>query len=124
MIARRFAVLALCALAAPATPARALPAPVPHQVVTVASAFVSPEITIFQGDTLTLTNLDAQLAHDLVSRNFTPSGTRVFGSAPADPATQQNVARVSSLRPGVYPFYCSLHESMIGNLRVQTAPAR
>ncbi len=115
--------LAICALAAP--PADALPAPVPHQVVTVAATFVSPEITIFQGDTLTLTNLDAALPHDLVSRNFKPgTGTRLFGSDPADPGTQAEVRRVSSLAPGVYPFLCSLHESMIGNLRVQPAPAR
>ncbi|HEX8003699.1 MAG TPA: hypothetical protein VF519_13495 [Mycobacteriales bacterium] len=115
--------IALCALAVPAAPARALPAPVPHQVVTVAARFVVSEVTVFRGDTLTLTNADPTLSHDLVSRNFA-GGLRIFGSPPAGPGERVEVARVATLAPGVYPFYCSLHESMIGNLRVQTAPAR
>ena len=123
MKARRFAVLAVCALAAPATPARAALAPVPHQVVTVASAYVLSEVAILQGDTLTLTNLDPLLSHDLVSRSVV-GGVRLFGSSPAAAGERVDVAGVGSLRPGVYPFICSLHESMIGNLRVQTAPAR
>jgi plastocyanin len=124
MNARRLALLAICALAAPATPARALPAPVPHQVVTVGSVYVLPEITVFRGDSLTLTNLDA-FSHDLVSRNYKPgTGVRLFASSPATTGQQVDVARVATLAPGVYPFLCSLHEGMIGNLRVQTAPAR
>lgn len=118
----RAGALALCALTAPATPARALPAPVPHQVVAIESGYVLPEITVFQGDTLTLTNLDPRQAHDLVSLNFGPEGVRVFGSAPAAPGERVEVAGVASLRPSVYPFYCSLHASMIGNLRVDPPP--
>jgi plastocyanin len=114
-------VVASCLLAALATPARALP--VPRQVVTAGSVFVVPEITIYQGDTLTLTNLDPVLTHDLVSRNLA-GGVRIFASSPAAAGERVDVARVSSLAPGVYPFYCSLHESMIGNLRVNLAPAR
>lgn len=113
------AVLALGALFAPATPAHA----VPHQVVAVGTGFVLPEIRIFQGDTLTLTNLDPQQAHDLVSRNLV-GGVRVFASGPAAAGERVDVAGVASLRPDVYPFYCSLHESMTGNLRVEAAPAR
>lgn len=119
----RLPVLAACALAVPAAPASALPVPVPHQVVAVGTGFVLPEIRVFQGDTLTLTNLDPQQAHDLVSRNLA-GGVRVFASGPADPGTQAEVVGVSSLRPDVYPFFCSLHESMTGNLRVERAPAR
>lgn len=114
---------ALGAVATFAAPARALPAPVPHQVVTVAATFVSPEIRILQGDTLTLTNADATLAHDLVSRSVV-GGSRLFGSDPAAFGERVEVRRVSSLRPGVYPFICSLHETMMGNLRVEPAPAR
>jgi len=125
MNARRLAVLALCGLAAAATPARALPAPLPHQVVTVGGRFVSPEIVVVQGDTLTLTNLDPSITHDLVSRGYRPgTGVRLFASAPVATGKQSNVAGVGSLGPGVYAFLCSLHEGMIGNLRVQTAPAR
>ncbi|HEV2891869.1 MAG TPA: plastocyanin/azurin family copper-binding protein [Frankiaceae bacterium] len=125
MNARRLTLLAACALAAPAAPAGALPAPVPHQVVTVGAVFASPEITIFRGDTLTLTNLDAALTHDLVSRDYVPgTGVRRFASSPVTAGGRSDVARVSSLGNGVYPFLCSLHEGMTGNLRVQTAPAR
>lgn len=123
MNARRLAVLAACALAVPAAPARALAVPVPHQVVAVGTGFVLPEIRVFQGDTLTLTNLDPLQAHDLVSRNLA-GGVRVFASGPADPGSRAEVVGVSSLRPDVYPFFCSLHESMTGNLRVERAPAR
>ena len=116
--------LALCALALPAAPARAAAVPVPHQAVAVANGYVLAEVVIVQGGTLTLTNADPTLlSHDLVSRAF-GGGVRLFGSPPAAAGERVEVARVATLAPGVYPFLCSLHESMIGNLRVQTAPAR
>lgn len=116
------AALAACLLGTVAFPADASLAPLPRQVVTVANVYVLPEISVYVGDTLTLTNLDVR-AHDLVSRNVS-GGVRVFASAPTDPRGRSDVAGVSSLPAGVYPFSCSIHESMLGNLRVDAAPAR
>ena len=119
----RCGAVAACLMATVATPARALPLAVSRQVVTVGSTYVVSEITIYQGDTLTLTNLDP-ITHDLVSRNLGPGGARVFSSGPAGTGESVGVSGVSSLRPGTYPFFCSLHERMFGNLYVEAAPAR
>lgn len=118
MLARRLAAVSWCAaaLVAPHAPAHAL---VPQQVVTIASAYAPSEVTILAGDTLTLTNLDPQLEHDLVSED-TVAGVRVFRTNGAIPfGGQAAVAGVEKLPPSVYPFFCSLHEYMRGNLTVQ-----
>ncbi|HVF06156.1 MAG TPA: hypothetical protein VNA20_15040 [Frankiaceae bacterium] len=76
-----------------------------------------------QGDTLTLTNADT-LTHDLVSRQRRSNGTRVFASPNVPSAAQGEVYGVSALPPSSYPFLCSIHSYMVGNLHVLAAPVR
>lgn len=119
MHVRRLAAVSWCAVALAAPqPAQAL---VPHQVVSVASTYVVSEITIYEGDTLTLTNLDPNLVHDLVSLNFSGSN-RLFRSDNVDPGKQGQVHGVESLAANAYPFLCSLHFEMRGNLYVEPRP--
>lgn len=97
----------------PSTSAHAL---VPQQVVTVGNMFVPGDITILQGDTLTLTNADLAV-HNLIALDSGSSGP-LFASANAGPGKQVAVNGVSALTPSVYPFYCSVHEFMTGTLTV------
>jgi plastocyanin len=119
MHARRFAVVSWCvvALVAPLAtpPAQAL---VPQQVVAVAINYVSSEVTIVAGDTLRFTNADALATHDLVSLDRGPGGAFLFHSALLEGAGTSDVTGVSDLIPSKYPFYCSIHTSMTGNITV------
>lgn len=110
------AVLPVLALAAPAEAA-------PHQVVAYSGGYLPSEVFVVRGDTLTLTNADT-VTHDLVSRQRRSNGTRLFASANVVPAGQGEVHGVSSLAPSTYPFICSIHSYMVGNLTVLAAPVR
>jgi plastocyanin len=98
-------------LAAP--PAGAL---VQWQVVTARNTFVPSEITVLAGDTLVLTNVDLE-RHDVTALD-TIGGNPMFRSATIGPGQQAQVVGVANLAPSVYPFYCSVHEWMTGNLTV------
>jgi plastocyanin len=103
-------------LTIPAAPhAQAL---VPHHVVSYSSGYLPSEVTIVAGDSLSLVNADAFQSHDLVSLDRGPGGVYLFRSDVIGPAERAAVAGVESLAPSVYPFYCSVHEFMTGNLTV------
>ncbi len=106
-------VLAALPLALPAAPAQAL---VQSQIVTARNTFVPAEVTILAGDTLWLTNVDLE-RHDVTATD-TLGGNPLFRSATIGPAMGSEVVGVASLAPSVYPFYCSVHEWMTGNLTV------
>ena len=124
MLVRKLAAVSWCvaALAVPQAPAHAL---VPHVAFSAAvggsGLYVVSEITIHQGDTLTLLNLDPQQQHDLVSEDW-HNGSRRFESDAVPVGTPAEVRGVSVLPPSSYPFLCRLHPEMIGNLHVQPAP--
>ena len=84
-----------------------------------------PWLVIFAGDGIDLTNLDLQVAHSVTSDAFVP-GTidRLFDSKLQNYRETGAVAGVESLRPGLYPFHCILHDTMHGTLRVLRAPDR
>ena len=116
MRARRLIAVSWCAVAlAVPRPAHAL---APQQVLVTANGYVLSEIVILQGDTLSLTNVDPNQPHDLVSRNR-PGGVYAFRADVIDFGKQTDVVGTSVLTPNVYPFYCSVHEWMIGNLTVE-----
>lgn len=111
---RRLAAVAAVSFLVPTAPAHAL---VPQQALAYSGGYVLSEITIFAGDTLTLTNLDAQQAHDIVSLDWL-NGSRRFRSDAAAVGQSVPVVGVETLPPSTYPFLCSIHEWMVGNLTV------
>ena len=120
MQAPRLAAVSWCALAltAPfATPAHAL-AP---QVATAVfgGQFAPSEIKVVQGGTLTFVNLDPQLQHDLISKD----NPDLFRSDIVSFGGVSEVRGVSSLPVSTWPFTCSVHDYMAGNLEIVAAPA-
>jgi plastocyanin len=113
------AVLVALPLLGLVTPAEAAP----MQVVAYSGGFVPSEVYVVRGDTLTLTNVDT-VTHDLVSRQRRSNGTRLFASSNVGPAGQGEVYGVSALPASTYPFVCSIHSYMVGNLTVLAAPVR
>jgi plastocyanin len=94
---------------------------VPWQVLAYSGGYVPSEITVVQGDSLTLVNADTTLAHDLHSGDSV-GGKPLFHSKVIAFGEQADVVGVALLPPSVYPFYCSVHEYMTGNITVLAAP--
>jgi plastocyanin len=111
----RTPLLAVAAAALVVPPAAAAAAPA--YTATVNSLYVPGDVSMLQGGTLTLVNGES-IAHDLVSSDV-ENGLPLFQSGiVAGAGTSSRVTRAETLTPGVYPFYCSLHESMRGTLAV------
>lgn len=110
---RLAAAVAALPLALTGSPAHAAPS----AVFTAAETFVPAQVTIRQGDTLTLVNLENS-PHDLVSSDTLPDGTPVFQSDIVGLGGTSEVRRVETLLPSTYPFYCTVHDTMTGLLTV------
>ncbi len=102
----------------PAVPADAA---VSWQVVTSRNQFFPAEITVFEGDTAFLTNADLE-RHDLTALDTGENGQPLFRSATIGPGQRAEVVGVASLTESVYPFFCTVHEWMTGNITVLPAP--
>jgi plastocyanin len=76
----------------------------------VATTYATPTVTIQHGQSLSFTNLDVP-QHDVQGNGF---GTPLISTGQS-----ADVAGVSGLTPGSYPFFCSLHRNMTGTLLVQ-----
>lgn len=114
----RALVAAVALLGTVGVPAQAAP---PSYVVTLNSLYVPGDVTVAQGGALTLVDGEA-IAHDLTSSDY-ENGAPLFQSAIVAGAGAQAVVRgVESLGPGIYPFFCSLHEAMRGTVNVVTVP--
>lgn len=100
---------------APAAPAHAA---TPWPVFTLQNTFLPGDLSLSQGDTLTLTNLESS-PHDIWADALGPDGAPLFRSDTIYGAGQSApVAGVSSLEPGAYGFYCSVHTEMRGSIVV------
>jgi len=81
---------------------------------------VLPPLQIEQGTDVELVNLDEATvanAHKLVSKKRR-AGRWLFKSALLSRPGQTSLVTTSNLKPGVYPFYCSTHPAMWGQLEV------
>lgn len=107
--------LVLAAIASIAAPSSASAAN--NVVVTAAFRYVPPSVTIAQGDTLTYVNADIA-PHDVTATLTGPDNLPIFYSDVVATGGQSDVRRVSSLAPGSYSFYCSVHPTMTGTLTV------
>lgn len=105
------AVLALAPLAT--VPAEAT---VPVQMTTVRNVYVPSEVYVVAGFSLEFTNVDIE-GHDVYSLDLGPNGP-LFSTGPVGTGGHKTVQDVDTLPPGVYPFVCSFHSEMYGNLNV------
>lgn len=119
MPALRLAAVSSCALAlaAPAiSPAHAVAPQV--AAATAGNTYVVTEIYVVQGGRLFFANTDPQQPHDLRSaddRNLFNSGDLITAGQVAE------VVGVSSLAVSSWPFVCSAHSTMRGNLHIVAA---
>lgn len=112
---RRLAVALACAGAAlSGAPASAA---APAYVSTVNSLYVPGDVTVVQGGTLTLVNGE-NIAHDVVSSDVEDGSPLFQSSVVLGVGATAEVRRVPTLTPGIYPFFCSVHEYMRGTLTV------
>ena len=99
----------------------ALPAPAhaatPRVVTAVAQTYAPADQAIAAGDPLRFVNLDAD-RHDVTAVNTGDDGLPVFGTPVTPPGGTAVVAGVERLGPGVYQFFCSVHEYMRGTVAV------
>ena len=109
------AAVAAGALAAPL----ALPASAETATMTaLANRFIPDQVSIATGDSLTFVNADVA-PHNVISRQTTKKGVLLFGSDTVATGGQTAVRGVEKLKPGAYPFYCSVHPTMVGTLAVR-----
>lgn len=118
MPALRLAAVSWCALALAAPLASPAHAVAPEVTFAAGGTFVPTEVTIVQGGTLTFANLDPQLQHDFISYD----NPNLFRSDIVSAGGVSEVRGVSSLAPSTYPFTCSVHDYMLGNLTVVPLP--
>lgn len=84
------------------------------------SQYLTPDVSIDQGETVTFTNADA-VEHDVVARDKGPDGKPLFRSELVGFAQSSPVERTEHLVTGAYAFFCSLHPQMEGTLTVTSA---
>jgi len=115
---RRLILLVVAACCASVVPAHA--GPVTLVVATTAGQqYAPPTLVVPQGASLEFVQLDPSARHDIVSKYvvnrkamFSTKGTAAFGGTLV-------VAGVEKLKPATYPFTCSIHNWMSGQLIVR-----
>ncbi|MCA1824582.1 MAG: cupredoxin domain-containing protein [Mycobacteriales bacterium] len=90
-------------------------------VTTAALNFIPPTVTIAPGDALQLQNVDP-LPHNVASTQTDKAGRLLFSSDTISAGQMATVRGVPKLRPGSYPFICSVHPFMHGTLNVGSVP--
>jgi outer membrane protein assembly factor BamB len=84
-----------------------------------AFGYLTPVMVAEQGAELSYTNLDV-VQHDVVARDNAPDGQAVFRSRLAGLGETVPVEGMDRTQSGTtYPFYCSLHPNMQGQLIVE-----
>jgi plastocyanin len=83
------------------------------------NTFLTPNVTIDQGEALSFQNLDI-VGHD-VTASQQVGGKPLFASALTGPGASEPVVGVQTLTSGNYDFVCSIHPNMVGTLTVNGA---
>ncbi|MEX2196135.1 MAG: PQQ-binding-like beta-propeller repeat protein [Thermoleophilaceae bacterium] len=84
-----------------------------------AYGYLTPVMVVEQGGSLSYTNVDA-VQHDVVARDRAPDGQPVFKSRLASLGETVPVEGLERTESGTtYPFFCSLHTNMQGQLIVE-----
>lgn len=106
-------VVAVLALAAPASAEAQIAAGPPNQ-------YLTPSVTIDQGEQVTFSNSDIA-EHDVLARDKGPDGKPLFRSELTGLGGSVPVEGTEYLTTGSYEFLCSLHTQMVGTLNVSSA---
>lgn len=85
------------------------------------SVFVTPNVTIDQGEALSFTNLDV-VGHDVTATDKV-DGKPIFASALTAAGATESVVGAQALKTGKYGFICSIHPNMVGELTVNSSGA-
>lgn len=91
--------------------------PVTWYTTTINNLYVPADVTMVRGDKLRLLNLEA-VVHNVVASDTDGLGNPLFQSGIAGRLESVVVVGAPQLPPGAYPFYCSVHEEMLGLLTV------
>src|SRR5688500_6682445 len=116
-----FAALSVTGLVLPATPASAEAVAGKHAVVAFfMDDFPSSKVTIEQGESIVLVDLDptAGPGHSFTEDVPLDGPQPRFDSGVVPPGTFKEVPEVSSLAPGTYKVRCSIHIVVRGTLTV------
>jgi plastocyanin len=125
--------LAVCAVAVilcgsqadAALPAPALAVSLPQAATT---GFATPIVLTTAGTAMSFLNADVT-GHTVTSKETRPVRVKygrryytirvpLFNSEGVSPGAVRDVKGVTKLKPGTYHFYCAMHTSMTGELRV------
>jgi plastocyanin len=76
-------------------------------------------LTVKKGDKITVTNKDT-LPHTVTSGTgpTDPNSAKQFDTSIVEPGATADI-ETTNITPGDYPFYCTVHPYMMGNLVVQ-----
>jgi plastocyanin len=85
------------------------------------SVFITPNVTIDQGEALSFTNLDVA-GHDVTAKQQV-NGKPLFASALTAAGGTEPVVGAQALKTGSYDFLCSIHPNMVGVLTVNSSGA-
>lgn len=107
------ALLLVAALLGPAPGASAAS----HTIASAGYLYAPPDLTIAQGDSVAYVNADP-VPHNVTSLGSDPKGRLLFASSNANAGETVPVRGVEALKPGSYPYFCTLHEQMRGTIRV------
>lgn len=121
------AILAVAVLVFTTTGQKAFAATINIDIVTGASsktvdAFSPNPTKAHVGDTVIWTNKDAAMHTVTSGSNNIPDG-KFGGDADGNSQllSQNNTQEFKPTKPGDYPYFCSLHPTMVGTLKVEPA---
>ncbi len=99
----------------------AAPASADEQIVAgPPSQYLTPQVTIDQGERVTFMNTDA-IDHDVLARDAGPDGAPLFRSELIAGGATTPVEGAEYLTTGSYAFICSIHPQMEGTINVTSA---
>ena len=81
----------------------------------------APPVSITQGDDFTFVNLDEAAVgngHKIRSFKVLRSGRIAFQSDLLTEPGATDLVITSHLKPGVYKYYCAVHDGMYGNIEI------
>lgn len=82
------------------------------------------DLTITEGASLTLVNVDPFGPHTVTSDDIAPGQPPPFDSAAVNAGGVAGVVGVDELAPGAYPFHCEIHSDVMrGILHVRVSSA-
>jgi plastocyanin len=110
----------MCSATAATAVLAAAPAALADQTVYAGfpSMFLTPDVTIAQGEALNFTNFDIT-GHDVTAKDKA-NGKPIFASNLTGAGGTEPVAGAQALVAGKYEFICSLHVNMVGTLTVSS----